>query len=361
MRYLRLIHIYAGLILSLLLFILAVTGAALIYKHEYWRVTYPELRAEEGTHVSAEQQAAAIDAAYRKFGSQIQSIKMPEPGIPAFHIYLQKGEAFLSLDAQRWIDEWQAGERVMSFLFDLHAHLLAGETGEFIGGLAGLAGALMAVTGCVLWWPTRRSFRFAALWPNSLSRRSMLIWHRDIGMLLSPLLLLLLLTGSGMVYYTSIQKLFNAAFGDAVPQSAQPAGDPNAPFILPDAATLARVSRHFPEGELLYYYVDGSGQGINRFRLRQTCELHPNGRSFVYTDVSSGQVLAADDACASPPGERLLHTVYPLHAARIASGLYRLLAFITAVVLAGLAVTGVMTYMQQLTRRPRANNHTRLT
>lgn len=360
MRYLRLLHLYTGLALSVLLFMLALTGAALIYKHEYWKVAYPELRAED-VQVSPEQQAQAIAVAYRKFGSQIQSIKMPEPGIPAFHIYLHDGESFLSLDAQHWIDEWQTGERAMSFLFDLHAHLLAGETGELVGGVIGLLAALMTITGLVLWWPTRRAFRFAALWPSNLSRRNILGWHRDIGMLASPMLLLLLLTGSGMVFYTDIQKLFNAAFGDEVPQSARPAGKPDAPFVLPDAATLARVDRHFPEGKLLYYYVDGSEQGINRFRLRQSCELHPNGRSFVYTDASTGEVLAADDACAMPPGERLLHTVYPLHAAMTGSAIYRSLAFVTALVLAGLALTGVVTYVQKLSKRVPVGHQVRVT
>ena len=131
--------------------------------------------------------------------------------------------------------------------------------------------------------------------------------------------------------------------------------------MLPDAATLARVDGYFPEGRLLYYYVDGSEQGINRFRLRQSCELHPNGRSFVYTDASTGKVLAADDACAMPPGERLVNTVYPLHAAKTGSALYRSLAFITAIVLAGLALTGVVTYGQKLSKQARVANQVRVT
>lgn len=94
------------------------TGAALVYKEAYWRLVYPELRAPS-SQLSAADHAAAIAAAQREFGDELRSIKLPEPGVTAYHLYLDDGEAFLSAVDYSVIDRWRPSERVMSLLFDL--------------------------------------------------------------------------------------------------------------------------------------------------------------------------------------------------------------------------------------------------
>lgn len=133
-RLVRQVHLYLGLALSLLLFVFSLTGGALVYKEAYWRLVYPELRVAAPA-LSAREHAAAIAAAHREFGGALRSVKLPEPGVAGYHLYLEDGEAFLSARDHRVIDRWRPSERVMSLLFDLHAHLMAGETGERIGGV----------------------------------------------------------------------------------------------------------------------------------------------------------------------------------------------------------------------------------
>jgi uncharacterized iron-regulated membrane protein len=68
-------------------------------------------------------------------------------------------------------------------------------------------------------------------------------------------------------------------------------------------------------------------------------ELHPNGRSFVYLDPWSGEVLAAENALLAPAGTRLDNLVYPLHIGRFGGvtvrvlyallGLFPLLLFVS--------------------------------
>lgn len=354
MSLLRKLHLYSGLLLSLFLFLIAITGAALIYKNEYWALRYTQISSED-IIPSAANQAAAIEQAYALYGTDLGSLKMPEPDLAAYHVYLpDHEEALLDIETLSVIDEWQPRQRLMGFLFDIHAHLMAGDRGEIVAGIIGIIGGLMAITGLILWWPTRRAFRWQRLWPRDTSRASLLAWHRDAGMLLSPLLLLFILSGSAMVFYTSVQKGMNALFGDPVPQIALPQGtpvdisDPARP--LPSAETINRVQQALPDARLMFYYADALPQGFHRFRLKRECELHPNGLSFVYTDARSGEIVAVKDACAMPPGERLTNMIYPLHAAKTGSELYRVLGLVTALVLAGLSVTGVVTYGQRLLR-----------
>ncbi|MDH7942945.1 PepSY-associated TM helix domain-containing protein [Pseudohongiella sp. SYSU M77423] len=357
MRLLRKLHLYSGLLLSLALFLIAISGAALLYKNEYWALRYTQINSQD-VSPSASEQAAAIAQAYALYGTDLGSLKMPEPDLAAYHVYLpDHEEALLDTENHAVVDEWQPRQRLMGLLFDIHAHLMAGDRGEIVAGIIGLIGGLMAITGMILWWPTRRAFRWQQLWPTDTSRASLLAWHRDAGMLLSPLLLLFILSGSAMVFYTSVQKGMNAMFGDPVPTIELPPGtpvdiaDPARP--LPSADTIMRVQQALPDARLMFYYADALPQGFHRFRLKRSCELHPNGLSFVYTDARSGEIVAVKDACAMPPGERLTNMIYPLHAGKTGSELYRTSGLLTALVLAGLAATGVVTYAQRIMRRGR--------
>ncbi|MFX6803769.1 PepSY-associated TM helix domain-containing protein, partial [Acinetobacter baumannii] len=86
-------------------------------------------------------------------------------------------------------------ERPELFLFDLHHHLLAGETGEIVAASAGLCGLFFVISGAILWWRTRRTFEFRLI-PRRLSRPAILRHHRDLGIVFAPLLALVMFTGT---------------------------------------------------------------------------------------------------------------------------------------------------------------------
>jgi uncharacterized iron-regulated membrane protein len=345
-RLVRRVHAVAGLALALLLLALSLSGGALVYKEAYWRLAYPELRVPDPAPSPGER-ARAIGAAWERFGPALRSVKMPEPGVPAYHLYLEDGEAFLSLDGARVIDRWRSWERPMALLFDLHAHLMAGEVGERVGGVVGLLGAMLGLTGLVLWWPARRRFSAARLLPRDLSRRGLLLWHRDLGALASPLVLLLLLTGGGLVFHDAARALLNGAAGDRVPEVVPPSAPADRPYAPPRAALLARAQAALPDARPVFYAPPRAGSGVQSFRMRRPCELHPNGRSYVYLDLG-GRVLGSVDACALQPGERAAHALYPLHSGKTGGGAYRLAVLLGALALAALSASGAVSYLKKL-------------
>jgi uncharacterized iron-regulated membrane protein len=119
------------------------------------------------------------------------------------------------------IDRWRTSDRLMSVLFDLHAHLMAGDAGERVAGVVGLLRVSLAASGPGLWWSARRAFSFRNTLLRDFSRRSLLVWHRELGAVTSPVLLILLLTGSGLVFYETARTLLNGIFGNAVPAVAE--------------------------------------------------------------------------------------------------------------------------------------------
>jgi uncharacterized iron-regulated membrane protein len=370
-----------------------------VYKDAYWRLVYPELRADgevRGEHggipgaaragvavadhaavEAATGHAAAIAAARARFGDTLRSVKLPEPGVAAYHLYLTDGEAFMGGD-HRVIDRWRPTERPMALLFDLHAHLMAGEVGERVVGVIGLLGVLLVVTGVYLWWPARRRFSLRTLIPTGFARRKLLPSHRDLGLLAAPILVLVLLTGSGMVFYGAAGTILNGLLSGRPPVAEGPpeleagAGRDDGPVAataMPVARTdepvdvaapatadgpvptasgamIEAAASAFPGARLVFYYPPDA-RGIHGFRLKQPCELHPNGRSFVYVGAGGG-VLRAVDACDQPAGQRALHAVYPLHAGMLDSRAYELLVFLSGLVLALVSATGAASYIARL-------------
>ena len=296
--------------------------------------------------VSPAEQAAAAAAADAAFGPEQRSVKLPEPGVPAYHLYLTDGEAFMTAGDHRVIDRWSPLDRPMSLLFDLHAHLMAGDAGERVGGVIALLGALLVATGLVLWWPSRRRFTLRGLLPRAFTRRDLLVSHRDLGALASPLLLVLLLTGGGIVFYGTARTLLNGLFGDGVPSDLEPVAGATAGPAITGAALFARAAEVLPDARLVFYYPD-TGTGVHGFRLKRPCELHPNGRSYVYLDVA-GRVLGSVDACAAAPGERATHAIYPLHSGKTPSATYKLLVFLGGALLALISATGAASYLRRL-------------
>lgn len=343
----RTTHLWVGLVLCALLAILALSGSALVYKEAWWRLVHPELRGPLPP-ATPEAQAAAVAAAMLHFPDEVRSVKMPEPGVAAYHLYLTEGEAFLDPSTLEVVDRWTLRQRFMGWLFDIHAHLLAGERGEKVGGVIALLGAFLVVTGVWLWWPARRRTRLRTLVPDRLTRPKLIALHRDLGLYATPILLVLLLSGAGVVFYGAAGLLLNGIFGDP-PRNPDPTPRVVAAPAesVADAPVFATASRTLPDARLVFYYPPTTQAPLHRFRAKRPCELHPNGRSWILVD-GSGSAIHHVDACTLPPGERTLHALYPLHAAKLSSPLYGFATFLAGMALAVLSASGALAYWRKL-------------
>src|SRR5690606_32612860 len=71
--------------------------------------------------------------------------------------------------------------------------------GKYLTGVLGLLLLAFSVTGLILWWRTRKTFRFR-LWPARMTRSAIVRQHRDTGVVAAPLLMPSALTGAMMVF-----------------------------------------------------------------------------------------------------------------------------------------------------------------
>jgi uncharacterized iron-regulated membrane protein len=339
---LRLVHRWLGGLVGLGLAVLGLSGAALLWK-PWWAGVAQQPRAPGDAEV------LAIIAAGEALGADYVTLPSAEFGVAQAGLSAGGG-AYIGHDGTllaRWGHSW---ERPETFLFDLHHHLLIGETGELIGGWLGIAAAVFCMTGLILWWPTRRTFRLRAL-PPRLTRPAIIRHHRDIGAVLALPILLAGVTGALMV----LKPLADAAFAplshpaDVAAWQAKPPAAP-APAAAPTPADwpalLAAAQARFPDAELrMIIWPRAPGEAVT-IRMRRPQEWHPNGRTTLTLSPADGAVLLARDAPAAPLAVRARNLLYPLHSARLAgSPLATPLRIVMTLAGLGLALLGSLAVM----------------
>lgn len=314
----RIIGVFGGAIFALV----ALTGAALLYKNALLAGFYPSL----GEHRSDPLPSAArIETVLLTLGSEsnsIRRVRMPTSDWPFFDIAYRDGaRAYWSVEGEPLV-QTQGWSNPVQVLFEIHADWLLGHTGERANGYFHLAVVVMLVAGIFAWWP--RNWRKALVFTvKGRWVKWLFNWHRSLGALLVLPLLLAVLTGVIMVFYTEVRLVLYATLGGSAKATMAPLQP------APEAINWPRVyhSMHktFPEAQLRSVDFPATSEKPVVVRKRMPAEWHQNGRSFVYIHPASGEVLAVVDATEVELGQSLLEKVYPLHSGAVGGSAYRFL------------------------------------
>jgi uncharacterized iron-regulated membrane protein len=329
------LHRWTGALLGLLLALLGSTGALLVFKDDWLRLTIAQARIP----YDPVQAAAAVE---RLLAQEPRALLLASEALPLHRLaYADDAYAYASQDGTI-VRRWQGHEPVDEWLFELHHRLLAGDTGETVAGVAGLAGAGFVLSGLALLWPRRRQLT-ARLWPRRWARPALLEQHRNLGLVAAPLLLLATLSGAAMVFHETARALLSpGAPLPPPPVLAEPyRGTVNWPTVL-RAGQAA-----FPGAPLRVVVAPRKPNAPILLRYKQTAEWHPNGRSAVYVHPGTGAVLMRQDALALPQGQRLFNLLYPLHAAKVGGRAYDLVIASTGLALTLLGLFTTWTFWRR--------------
>ena len=318
MRMLALLHRWVGGIVGLLLAVIGLSGTLLVWE-EYW-IGLPgaddPLRGDPAAIGGAVEAALALDPGLSRITFADERMGLHQA------IFTDGSGAYLSQAGQvveRWDSLWGRPEL---WLFDLHHYLFLGETGKTLTGVLGFLLLAFAVSGLVLWWRTRKTFKFR-LWPARMTRSAIVRQHRDIGVVASPLLLMAAFTGSMMVFPNLSAALLSPWDGAA--------SETTAPVVAetPSAGTdwrrvMTNAQAAFPDAAPRRLMLPSDPGEPLVLRLRQDFEWTPNGRTYVYLDPAHAAVVATDDAAASDTAAKITEKFYPIHAGKVGGFLWHL-------------------------------------
>lgn len=345
MKILRLLHRWTGGLIGLLLALLGFTGALLVHEDAFLRATVPH--AADTQRQDAATLAAMADKVFAAKDRPRSIVLATERlGLNRLAYKKEQQAAFADQDGnivQAWSSNWARPE---VWIFDFHHHLFADDTGSIVAGVAGLAGLGFVITGLILWWPTRRMFHLRA-WPRMMKRAAIVHHHRDLGVLVAPLLILSLTTGATMNLKWFSQALRAPFSSAAVMEKASAVPKIKGGKLAEDLSwtkVIGKAQARFPGAEMRIISLPQKTGGLISIRLRQQAEWLPNGRSMAWFDPATGAMVASRDAQAMPLGSRFTNADYPLHAAKVGGLAYRLMMTISGLALTLLGTLAVVTF-----------------
>ncbi len=346
MRVLRLIHRWIGLVLAIVLGVAGLTGSLLFFKAPYYRAQWPAL-AQPITADDTSRYAAILESIDERFADVgITRVKFPQPGMNAFHVWLGDGrEALIDSTSGDLVTMWTWRSSVPAFLFELHAHLLAGDTGSVVNGIAALGAVFLALSGVLLWWPRRRrAFRLCYAVPRDASATTLLRSHAANGLIAALPILLFAGTGAALVFYTPVAAAMSGLLDRRPPETPSATVPPRDDARQPWHLVLAGLQSAVPDGQVVFFQPGTATNGVWTFRVRLPGEWHPNGRSYVLIDPYSAAVVQTIDAREQGIGTRAMFAVYPLHAATVGGKAMVVVAIVSGLALTWLSLSGAASY-----------------
>lgn len=346
LRTLDLLHRWTGGLVGLLQVVIGLSGTALVWEESWLSLpgANDPLRVDASATGAAVEAAIALDPALSRITFADADIGLHQA------IYADGSGAYLTQTGDlvdRWDSLWGRPEL---WLFDLHHYLFLGKFGKYTTGVLGLLMLAFAITGLILWWQTRKTFKFR-LWPARMTRPAIVRQHRDLGVVAAPMLILTALTGTFMVFPAMADAVL-APLADPAKASPEPLTDAGA--VTPDTdwrRIMVNAQAAFPDALPRRLMLPRRAGAPAVLRLRQGFEWTPNGRTYVYLDPATAEVLAVDDPAGSDTASAITEKFYPVHAGKVGGVLWRLALTFTGLTL---TVLGSLTVWSFWFRRPKA-------
>lgn len=354
-------HLWLGLSLGLLFVLLGLTGSALVFYVEIDaalnRGAIGETRGAAAPGWSSPVWDRALATARERWPAGEWSLEASGDGgaIPARYYppsqhhghHAEREMVWFSADGSRILRAEPWGSYLMSWLYELHMHLLAGETGRLVTGWSGVAMLALLASGIVAWWP-RGSWRKALAFKRRAAPiRRLRDLHKHFGLWSAPFLFVLVATGILLALPDVKTQVIGAAIAtpDRVPAPRSTASEGQQIRV---AAALAAAQRAVPGARLAF--IDVPPAGDKPFRIRMQVPGDPHRRfpgSFVFVDQYSGRILAVHDIRRGNAGTTASAWIRALHDGSAGSTPARVLAMLLGLVPAALFATGLLHWQRR--------------
>lgn len=346
------LHRWVGLALAALLLLQALTGVALVFRDEIETIVHPELDiAVAEVRLPLQQLVDTARAARPQ--AVLQRTEEMDGGAILFR-FAEDGHPYhVAIDPYLGTIVREGGLAAWpgQFLFDLHHTLLAGETGEWIVGIEGVALLFIAITGPIIWWPGRKrlasGFRIVRGGGTDRLLRSL---HRAAGAALAVVVVVSATTGAVMIFKEQIRPLFAAA--DAYVPKPSPKVDvrPGSARIAVDRL-IAQARLNYGLTELVEVRFQGKDAQTVIVYLRDEKSWRANAAKQIYFNAYDGVEIGHYVPSALPAGNSFIDWQFPIHTGSAAGVVGRLLILAGGLGLLFFSISGVWLWLSSRQQR----------
>lgn len=392
------LHRWATFILGILLLVTTISGAIALYEFDLNRLSHPALY-----HATPSATLLSLDAIHEAFVAGIATepalqnayfADMIADDTDAYHVYLfdkdddtYYGQAFVDPGTGKYLGYYNDEHTIWGWFADLHYSLFAdtilftypewvpewlstligASLADFLLKLSALSLLILVITGAYLWWPGIKRFATGfRIRPNAKGFVWHYDWHKVIGVISLPFLLMWAVTGLNFYspFAEGISAIWHTVTFSTAPVEEEeelhstPADGPMITAELAKELALAAApGAQFISIDMAEDISDTVNvwlsQGIDPYEYGEF-----PGQVYVQLDAYSGEVLynGVDEA------DNFWHYLYewwfyPIHAGVSVSWPVRLIWLFFGLTPAFLAFTGVMQWW--LRRQKRLALHAR--
>jgi len=372
------LHLWLGLSVGVLVFVISITGCLYVFKDEVEGITRKEVIRHHEPDTETKQ-VLPIRELERRVQQQVKE-KYPVHWVdvpidkdlsyrfnyyehnpaPEVWNYFQELVVYKTAYVNPYTgkvlavyDEKNGFFNIVKFIH--WSFLLKSEWGTYVVGIPTLIFFVMLITGIVLWWPKNkaaRKQRFWFRWKNVKGwKRKNYDMHNILGFYASFIAVIIAVTG--LFYaFTFVQGLVYFAFSGETRYPDFSQYTTTAPAELRNEETLDKIGRKVES-----LYPDAYGYSLDLGHEHLDDHEHPNFEIYVkhlsYSyhkssslifDENSGELLHQHDPADKNMGEKMVAANYDIHVGAIFGIWTKILAFITSLICASLPITGFLVW-----------------
>ena len=346
------VHLWAGLIIGLVLVVTAISGAMLVFR--------PQLDAKIDAHLKVVQPGVTrlapdelvARARVAHPGAELESVRFyGEPTAPFLVYYTDKQYVHLNPYTGEVLGIRKRYGDFFGWFEGMHKFLqIDPGIGENITGYTAMIFGSVILTGLVLWWPaTRRALKAGLTLNWKLKGRPWhLNLHKAVGAYAAVVVLVSVCTGVPI----ALDWVKNALYPlTASTKAALPAVDPDAGKKFAGFTAVAqRLDVTFPSARETY--IPLPKKGVVASYVIAADAPHPYARSYAYLNPADTAPLRVTPYAQASRGFRLYYWMMSLHTGMMGGWAGQVIFLLGALAIPVLFYTGTASYLKRKFGRP---------
>jgi len=347
---LRVLHRWIGILLGVWLVLVSLSGGLIVFRDEIEDFLQRDFTMVKPIGAKVPLQPIFDRARLEHPEAVFLTINLPESPDRAISFWGRdpKGRSFHTYAdpyTGRLLGSRFAGSNVTEWIYLFHAQLLGGSLGERINGAGSLVWTLLLVAGIMLWIPTRgRSWTEGLrVMTNAGWRRRTFDLHRALGIWTVLPMLAVVVTGAyfpfrePFVWLASILTNSSAAEHPlVVGQLAQNTSPVSLDQVLEASGAI------LPQAQPNWIRLPGGSRSYFTVRKRLSGDWRIEGSHYLHFDPKDGRMIKADLPSEGTRAQRVLRSMFPIHAGSFGGTTTRLLWL-------GLAIVPLVLFVSSLT------------
>lgn len=347
------IHCWTGIGVGLYIFVVCVTGAALVFRSEMQEALYPGLfdfGASGAAPAAITTVMREVRAAYPEH--ELAGVYPPTPTRQPYLAYVVKDHKSSIILADPAIGKLLGDFPEHSFvrsLQELHFNLLAGRRSRFLNGVGALLLLVMCLTGLVIWWPGVCKVDFRKNWKR-------LNWklHNAAGFWTVALAMVWAVSGAYLSFPQQFQAVVNW-FSPVTSSGAAPASDPELKgrhTVVEIPALIAKAERAQPDARLYGMMLPDDDKAAFTVVMARWKPHNDNPEYiYVYCDQFSSELLGTSGKVNRTVGDVIMAWLVPLHVGAFGWLPIKILWAVLGLSPPLLFIPGVLMWWNRLVRR----------